>query len=36
MAQFVAGEFPLGELDARIKEAAHADGRDTLAQAYAA
>lgn len=36
MAQFVAGEFPLGELDARIKEAARADGRDTLAQAYAA
>lgn len=36
MARFAAGEFPLGELDARLKEAVQADGRDTLAQAYAA
>ena len=36
MARFAAGEFPLGELDARLKEAVLADGRDTLAQAYAA
>ncbi len=33
MARFAAGEFPLGELDARLKEAVQADGRDTLAQA---
>ena len=36
MARFAAGEFPLGELDARLKEAVHADSRDTLAQAYSA